>query len=178
MKRRAKLALLHAARALGAFALTRRATRRAVRILCYHGTWRVPASVTGGFLGDGMFMQPETFASRLAFLRGRGYAVVTLDQAIAGLRGEIRLPPNAVAITIDDGWYGTYADMLPALERFSMPATLYCDTAQLQSGLPVAHVMARWIAPFASSMRPRLPARISEIVGVGDSLSRRRFALK
>lgn len=147
--RAAKLAFLRAARAAGGFALARRLTRPAVRILCYHGTWRVRNDTTGDFRGDAMFMAPETFRARLATLRRLDYPVVTLDHAIEGLAGRRALPPNAVAITIDDGWFGTYADMLPALAEFGMPATLYCDTEQLNTGGPVPHVMARWLARFA-----------------------------
>jgi peptidoglycan/xylan/chitin deacetylase (PgdA/CDA1 family) len=139
--RRAKLLLLRAARAAGAFAVARRLTRRGVRILCYHGTWRAE----DGFRGDAMFMHPDTFRQRLATIRRLGYPVVALEQAVAALRGEISLADGSVAITIDDGWYGTYADMLPELQRQQMPATLYCDSAHVQSCLPVPHVMARWL---------------------------------
>jgi peptidoglycan/xylan/chitin deacetylase (PgdA/CDA1 family) len=139
--RRAKLALLRAAKAAGGFAVARRLTRRGVRILCYHGTWRAD----DGFRGDAMFMRPDTFRRRLATIRRLGYPVVTLEQAVAALRGETSLADGSVAITIDDGWYGTYADMLPELRRQNMPATLYCDSAHVQSRMPVPHVMARWL---------------------------------
>ncbi len=139
--RRAKLALLRVVRGLGGFALARRLTRRGVRILCYHGTWRA----ADGFAGDAMFIGSQTFRRRLATIRRLGYPVVPLDQAVRALRGEGTVPDASVAITIDDGWYGTYADMLPALREQGMPATLYCDTAHLQSRQPVPHVMARWL---------------------------------
>lgn len=140
-RRRLKLAALHAARALGGFALARQLTAPAARILCYHGSWRIE----GAFRGDAMFMHPQSFRRRLQLLQRLGYAVMPLDAVIAGLRGRRKLARRAVAITIDDGWYGTFADMLPALCEAGMPATLYCDTAHLQAGLPVAHVLAQWL---------------------------------
>lgn len=139
--KRIKLGLLRTARALGGFALARRLTGKGVRILCYHGTWRTE----DGFGGDAMFMNPDTFRRRLATIRRLGYAVVPLSDAVRGLRGEAVLPPASVAITIDDGWYGTYADMLPALRAHAMPATLYCDSATVQSRQVVPHVMASWL---------------------------------
>lgn len=138
--KRLKIAAYRLMRALGLFAVARLATRRRLRILCYHGTWRGDPA----FGGDSLFIKAETFARRLDLLQRRGYAVLPLDEAVKRL-ADGRLPANAVAITIDDGWYGTYADMVPALAARGMPATLYCDTASLVSCLPVPHVMARYL---------------------------------
>jgi peptidoglycan/xylan/chitin deacetylase (PgdA/CDA1 family) len=138
--KRLKLAAYRLMRALGVFAVARVVTRRRLRILCYHGTWRGDPA----FGGDSLFIRAETFGRRLDLLQRRGYAVLPLDEALERL-AEGRLPANAVAITIDDGWYGTYADMVPALAARGMPATLYCDTASLMSGTPVPHVMARYL---------------------------------
>lgn len=165
MMRRLKLAFLRVARAAGAFRLARRLTRRGVRILCYHGTWRVE----DGFRGDAMFMHPGTFRQRLATIRRLGYPVITLDQAVAALRGEAAAPPCAVAITIDDGWFGTYADMLPELRAQAMPATLYCDTAHLQSRQPVPHVLAAWLRRVAGA-RP-LPAEAEQALAEATTMS-------
>lgn len=163
--RRLKLAFLQAARAAGAFRLARRLTRRGVRILCYHGTWRAE----DGFCGDAMFMHPQTFKARLATIRRLGYPVITLDHAVAALRGEANAPDNAVAITIDDGWYGTYADMLPALRAEGMPATLYCDTAHVQTPHPVAHVMARWLHRVAGT--PPLAPDATQALAAATSMA-------
>jgi peptidoglycan/xylan/chitin deacetylase (PgdA/CDA1 family) len=145
VRRAAKRAFLGAARALGLFALARKLTRKAVRILCYHGVWLG----RDDFAGDGMFMLSETFEARLEAIESLGYRVVPLDLAIRAFKGEAQLPPAAVVITIDDGWYSTYAAMLPALQRHAMPATLYCDTAHLLCNEPVAHLMAQYLLKIA-----------------------------
>lgn len=149
--KRMKLRLLRLARALGGFGLARRLTRRGVRILCYHGTWRA----ADGFPGDAMFIGQETFRRRLQTIRRLGYKVISLSEAVRALRGETAAPDAAVVITIDDGWYGTYADMLPALRAYGMPATLYCDSGTVQSRQAVPHVMARWLR--AANPRAALP---------------------
>lgn len=140
-KRQLKLSFLQAARGAGLFRIARQATAKAARVLCYHGVW------LGGreFGGDAMFIRAETFASRMASLKRLGHPVVTLDHAVEALAGRRVLPPAAVAITIDDGWYSTYAHMLPALQAQGFPATLYCDTASLERGKPIPHVMARYL---------------------------------
>lgn len=130
------------AKAAGLFGLARKRSAGALRILCYHGVWLAD----DGFAGDSMFMGAETFRRRLAIIRRNGYPVVPLADAIAALAGAgPALPPASVVITIDDGWWSTFHSMLPALTANGMPATLYCDTAQLMGRQPIAHVMARYL---------------------------------
>jgi len=135
-----KLLVLHLLKLMGLFTFMRWKTRRGVRILCYHAIWLGD----DGYPGDGMFMKQSTFEARLACLRKWSFSIVSLDQAIDGMSNGT-LPPCPVVITIDDGWYSTYAAMLPALKRHGMKATLYCDTAHLLERQPVPHVMASYI---------------------------------
>lgn len=137
----AKRALLHVLKALGLFRLTRYLTRSDVRILCYHSAW----CSADGFAGDSLFILPETFAARLALIRRLGFPVIPLDAAVEGLAGRAALPDAPVVITIDDGWYGTYAHLAPELHRQGMAATVYCDTDSVLAGLPLAHVMAYYL---------------------------------
>lgn len=109
-----------------------------VRILCYHGLW----DADDGFGGNAMFMLPATFERRLDALRRMGVDVIPLSDAVAGLRGKGRLPETPVVITIDDGWHTTWEGMMPALKSRGMPATLYCDTAQLLEQKPICHLIA------------------------------------
>ena len=134
-------------RALGVFRLARRLTRNRIRILCYHGVWLGPSS----FAGDGMFMSGETFRRRLHLLRRHRYPVIALEEAVAALRGEREVPNSATVITVDDGWYSTFSDMVPALTEAGFPATLYCDTGHLEAAAPVPHVMARYCHRMAGS---------------------------
>lgn len=134
----AKHAVLYVARATGMFRLARWLTRDWSRILCYHGAYLSAVPYTG----DAMFMQGRTFSSRLSLLKKRGYSVRPLAEVVenAGRRqGRVDSP---VAITIDDGWFGTYREMLPALVQARLPATLYCDTRHLLQGGTVVHVLA------------------------------------
>jgi peptidoglycan/xylan/chitin deacetylase (PgdA/CDA1 family) len=141
MSKRSKLALLRLMKNAGVFRFAREASQGGVRILCYHGLWRG----ADRFTGDSMFMLAQSFEARLEFLRRLAFNVISLDEAIAALRDDTPLPSDSVVITIDDGWYSTYAQMLPALKRQGMHATIYCDTKNLLSALPVPHVMARYL---------------------------------
>ncbi len=140
LRRGLKTGILYLAKAAGLFRVARRVTAKSVRILAYHGVW-----LGGGdFPGDAMFMKRETFESRLDRVQQLGFQVMTLSSVVRALRTGEPLVPNTVVITIDDGWYSTSRDMVPALFQRSMPATLYCDTAHLEDGYPVSHVMARY----------------------------------
>jgi peptidoglycan/xylan/chitin deacetylase (PgdA/CDA1 family) len=145
--RKAKVAFLEAAKAASLFEVARTQTRRDVRILCYHGVWMG----NGVFKGDSMFILPSTFERRLDRLRELRYPVVTLHEATVALREGLPLPDCATVITIDDGWYSTAAYMVPALVSRSMPATVYCDTANLLAGTPIWHVMAAYLPLIAGN---------------------------
>jgi len=118
-----KTAVLSLTRASGLSRLARAATRRHLRVLCYHGLW-----VTPGFqYGDRLFMPPEQFEARMERLARSGRPVMGLGEAVEALSRD-RLPAGAVVITIDDGWVSTYSHMLPVLERLRLPATVYVTT--------------------------------------------------
>ncbi|MEQ1800532.1 MAG: polysaccharide deacetylase family protein [Gammaproteobacteria bacterium] len=140
MMRRLRLAALAVARALGLFALSRRLTARQLRILCYHG-----ASVRDEHeFRPGLFITAGTFQRRLALLGMRGYPVLSLDDALARLDAG-SLPTATTVITIDDGWYGTYSLMAPALRSAGYPATLYVATYYVEKGTQVFNVAAAYV---------------------------------
>jgi peptidoglycan/xylan/chitin deacetylase (PgdA/CDA1 family) len=154
MRKKIKLLALVLARSLGLFSIARWLTAPALRILCYHGTWMAG----GEFAGDALFMRPSTFGARMALLRQLGFAIVPLATGVDALTGKEGAPDSGVVITIDDGWYGTYRDMLPVVTQFSIPATLYCDTAHLEAQEPIAQVAAFYLyetAPDAAKTSER-----------------------
>lgn len=156
-----KLGILWALKLCGGFHVARRYNRGRVRILCYHGVW-IADDVFGG---DQMFIRPQTFELRLRLLKAMEFKVISLDDAAEGLQGRKVLPEDPVVITIDDGWFGTFAHMVPALRQRSMPATLYCDSANLLSGAPVLHVMARYLAKIHGA-EPNSDPEVSRLVSV------------
>ena len=155
--------MLRAARATGLFAAARRLTAGRLRILGYHGI----------ALGDEhefqpmLFMRRETFRGRLARLVRDGYPVLPLGDAVERLRRGT-LPPCAVAITIDDGWYGTYRDMAPALAEHGLPATLYLSTYHVQHQTQVFNVAAAYALWRSQSQTVELAAIDERLCGRFD----------
>lgn len=131
----AKTALLNAAKLTGLSALARLATASQLRILCYHGLWLG----AGKPYGNCLFMTPAMFEARMRRLRRSGRPVLGLDEAVARLAAN-DLPPAATVVTIDDGWASTHSHMLPILERYALPATLYATTWYSGRDLPVINV--------------------------------------
>jgi peptidoglycan/xylan/chitin deacetylase (PgdA/CDA1 family) len=131
--------LLRWARAFGLFAAARLLTSGRLRILGYHG---VALSDEWAFQPM-LFMRPETFKARLEQLWRGSYPVLTLTEGLECLR-QGTLPKCAVVITIDDGWFGTYRDMAPALESHNFPATLYLSTYYVEKGTQVFNVAAAY----------------------------------
>jgi len=134
-----KQAVLHAARFAGVFALMRAVTRRQPRILCYHG----------GNLGDERRFNPKLFCTReqlrqrLAWLRRTGFVPATLDQVVTpGALPENGIP---VAITLDDGWYSSWHDLLPSMAEYGHRPVLYLHTEAYEAGAPIIPVSVRYL---------------------------------
>jgi peptidoglycan/xylan/chitin deacetylase (PgdA/CDA1 family) len=153
-----KHSFLTMARSTGLASVARKATRSKLRILCYHGLW-----VTPGFqFGDCMFIPPEQFERRMAWLKRSGLPVLPLAEAVERL-DDGSLPEAAVAITIDDGWVSTFTHMLPVLETYELPATLYATTWYAGRDLPVVNVAVDYLRAAAGRHDLDGAAQIAEI---------------
>lgn len=139
MKKIILFVILYVAKYSGFFLLARRLTAKDLRILCYHGA----ALRDEDRFNPHLFINRSTFASRMDFLARKGYPVLTLDAAVDGIR--LRSLPNcATVLTIDDGWYGTYAVMLPELRRYGFQATLYVATYYFEKQTQVFNIAAAY----------------------------------
>jgi peptidoglycan/xylan/chitin deacetylase (PgdA/CDA1 family) len=134
------LGILWVAKYTGMFALSRRLMANRLRILCYHG-----ASLSDEHeFRPSMFMTPARFRQRMEYLQRAKYSVIPLEEALH-LLVEGKLPKDATTITIDDGWYGTYAIMMPILQSFRFPATLYLSTYYMEKETPVLNVALAYV---------------------------------
>lgn len=134
------------AKALGLFKLAAYLTRHDLRILCYHGgalqdetEWR-PSN----------FIRSETFRHRLQYIKEYGYRVISLDEARAYQKLG-RFPPKALVITIDDGFYSTYLQMVPLLVEHQMPATFYITTYYVEKQTPIFRLGVQYLHWLAKS---------------------------
>ena len=84
--------LFAGAKSTGLFAATRFASRKSLRILCYHGLWTSP----GAPFGECLFMSVDRFAERMRWLKASRYPVLDLDDAVTRLH-EGTLPRRQVS---------------------------------------------------------------------------------
>lgn len=70
-------------------------------------------------------MSARRFGRQMAWLRRRGYNVVSLEEYVR-CRQEHALPPSpCVILTIDDGYEDVRTRTRPILDRYELPATLF-----------------------------------------------------
>jgi peptidoglycan/xylan/chitin deacetylase (PgdA/CDA1 family) len=140
MRDTVKRLFLLACKWLGLFQLARFATRRGLRILCYHG---FSFSDESNFRPR-LFMRPETFQMRMQFLSSHKYPVVSLEQACEDLANQ-NLPNGAVAITIDDGFFGVFQSAWPVLRMHSFPATVYVTSYYAGKQNPIFRIAIQYM---------------------------------
>jgi peptidoglycan/xylan/chitin deacetylase (PgdA/CDA1 family) len=74
------------------------------------------------------------FRQQMDYLVAHKYNVVPLSAVVDAVQGTGNLPPNAVAITFDDGWLSQYEHALPILEQLHFTATFFIITHQVGQG--------------------------------------------
>lgn len=112
-------------------------TRRDLRILAYHRV--LPPADTDDFDFDPELISASVQGFRRQMqLLSRRFQPVPLMQAVEALIGARQLPPNAVAVTFDDGYDDNYLHAFPVLRELHIPATFFVSTDHIDTGLPYA----------------------------------------
>jgi peptidoglycan/xylan/chitin deacetylase (PgdA/CDA1 family) len=70
-------------------------------------------------------MSQDVFSSEMKYLHDNGYHVVPLSDVVRFIKHEIGLPPNSVAITIDDGYKSAINYAAPVLKQYGYPWTYF-----------------------------------------------------
>lgn len=71
------------------------------------------------------YMKQSTFEEEMKYLKDNGYHVVPLSDVVRFVKHEIGLPPNSVAITIDDGFKSAIVYAAPILKKYGYPWTFF-----------------------------------------------------
>lgn len=70
-------------------------------------------------------MRQDVFEQEMKYLKDNGYHVVPLSDVVRFIKHEIGLPPNSVAITIDDGYKSAIVWAAPVLKKYGYPWTYF-----------------------------------------------------
>lgn len=80
----------------------------------------------GPVVADSMTITTKVFASHLDYLQAHGYKVIPLRMLIdAFLKKGPPPPPHSVVIVVDDGHNSVYTEMLPLVQKYRIPVTLF-----------------------------------------------------
>lgn len=99
-----------------------------INILTYHRVGDFPKRMPSH---RGQYCHVSRFETQMRMLSRCGYKVISLDEAAAGLRGEITLPPRPVVLTFDDGYVDFLEYAAPVLEGYGYPAVVYAVAGML-----------------------------------------------
>jgi peptidoglycan/xylan/chitin deacetylase (PgdA/CDA1 family) len=99
---------------LGGLAFVRNRHRGRSRILMYHNFPGVPETAAA-------------FDEQCRHLATH-YKPVSMSEIALAMKTGRQLPPNAVAVTVDDGYRDFYVTAWPVLQRYAIPATVYLMT--------------------------------------------------
>lgn len=148
-----KTIALQVMRAIGLFAGVRWMTRHRLRILCYH------AGCDGDqdHFNPKLFCRSEHIERRLTWLRQAGFTPMSLDDAVAALRGHRPLPALPVVLTVDDGWASSRRDIIDVALSRGYPITLYVATEVLMAQVPVVDVTVRYVLWKAKVLSATVP---------------------
>ncbi|MCA0185339.1 MAG: polysaccharide deacetylase family protein [Proteobacteria bacterium] len=93
-----------------------------VQILMYHRVGHFPGRVKAH---GALYCHLPRFRAQMRLFKVLGYSVISLDDAAAGLRGEIALPPRPLVLTFDDAYVDFLDNAAPVLKAHGYPATVY-----------------------------------------------------
>jgi peptidoglycan/xylan/chitin deacetylase (PgdA/CDA1 family) len=122
-----------------------------LRILAYHRIMPLPDPDTFNFDLELISTTPERFREQMLRLKER-FNPVRLSDVVAAMDAGEELPPDAVAVTFDDGYDDNYRIAFPILQELGIPATFFVSTGHIDSGRPYAydwlvHMILRTGAP-------------------------------
>ena len=131
-----KIIALFIIKHLGGFWLARILNKGNTCVLCYHGF----AYEDEYQFRPKLFMRPESFKKRLAWLQGSPYKVVSLSEAVNNQHND-----NLVVLTMDDGWAGTKELVGDYLAEHNFPLMLYVTSYYAQKQGAVINVALAYI---------------------------------
>lgn len=89
-----------------------------VPILLYHRF--------GPTVADGMTITTPVFDAHMKYLYDNGYKVIPLRQLVQWYQGKAAAPaPKSVVIVEDDAHKSVYSDMLPIIQKYRYPVTIF-----------------------------------------------------
>ena len=149
-----------------------REKRQRIWILRYH-------SISGTkdqnfrYVTPSIAISPEVFKSHIAFLSSR-YAIISLDDVAAWIKGAITLQRQSVVITFDDGYRDNYRYAYPILKKYGASATFYVVTDAIGNTHPLWTSELRDIVYRANQRHVTLNSIGSQRIDLSDERAKKQ----
>ena len=75
--------------------------------------------------GDRNALAPEKFEKQLQYLADNGYSTINMDQLYEHYTNGLKLPPNPVCLTFDDGYADNLYTAMPILKKYNMIGNVF-----------------------------------------------------
>ncbi len=85
-------------------------------------------------------MSADNFRNTLQFLKDNGYTIVSFDSLVDYVDKKSDIPEKPVCITLDDGYFSNYRNVLPIVTEMKVPVTVFmtCKTMREAGKIPPA----------------------------------------
>jgi peptidoglycan/xylan/chitin deacetylase (PgdA/CDA1 family) len=130
--------------------------QKELRILAYHRIMPVPDPDTYEFDLELISATPERFHEQMSRIK-RHFRPMRLTDVVAAMDAGRPLPPNAVAITFDDGYDDNFHYAFPILRDLGIPATFFVSTGHIDTGRPFGYDWLMHMILLTSASRLELP---------------------
>ncbi|MBU1148341.1 MAG: polysaccharide deacetylase family protein [Candidatus Omnitrophica bacterium] len=78
-----------------------------------------------GYENNTLYVAPENFSRQMAYIKDKGYDVISLDELVGGIKNNRKFKHKTVVITTDDGYKDNYTYAYPILRKYNLPATMF-----------------------------------------------------
>jgi len=109
-----------------------------------------------------MNVTPDRFRQQLLGLRARGFSAWPLARLLACHAENIPVPQKVFTITFDDGFGSVYEHAWPVLRELDVPATVFVNTAYLDSDRPFPFDTWAQTHEFTAPAHAWRPLRVAE----------------
>jgi peptidoglycan/xylan/chitin deacetylase (PgdA/CDA1 family) len=75
----------------------------------------------------------DYFEKQMAYLKEKGYQIVTMNDLNNFFLGNVGLPPKSIILTFDDGYQDFYSDAYPILKNYGFKATAFLPTGLMDN---------------------------------------------
>ena len=75
--------------------------------------------------GDRNALSPEKFEKQLQYFSDNGYSTINMNQLYEHYANGLKLPPNPVCLTFDDGYADNLYTAMPILKKYNMIGNVF-----------------------------------------------------